>query len=268
MDERTSLIIYTDYPARLESARQLLSRLDKPTPQVLIEARIVTMNTQTARDLGIQWSFSSSNNSFNQAFEINHPAQSALDFYTFGVGGMIGKTMWNLNAQLSALETSSDVKIIAAPKVMTLNNVKATVAQGTQIPYAQPSTVGGVGVATSTVFKDATIQLDVTPHVTPDKRVRMKIDAKQDTPGTTSYSGGIGIDTRKVTTELLVDDGNIVVIGGVLSDTTTISKDMTPGLSKVPILGRLFKREAENVNRQELLIFISPKIVEANRSPS
>ena len=267
VDERTSLIIFTDYPARLEAGRQLLTRLDKPTPQVLIEARIVTMNTQTARDLGIRWNFSTSNSSFAQAFEINHPATGALDFYTFGVGGLIGKTMWNLNAELSALESSSDVKIIAAPKVMTLNNVKATVSQGTQIPYAQPSTVGGVGVATSTIFKDAVIQLDVTPHVTPDKRVRMQIEAKQDTPGTTTYTGGVGIDTRKVTTELLVDDGNIVVIGGVLSDTTSINKDMTPGLHKVPILGRLFKREAESTNRQELLIFISPKIVEAQRTP-
>lgn len=266
VDERTSLIIYTDYPSRIEKARQLLGRLDKPTPQVLIEARIVTMKTETARDLGISWTFASANSSFAQAFSVNHPASGALDKYTFGVGGLIGKTAWSLDAQLSALETSTDLKIIAAPKVMTLNNVKATVAQGTQIPYAQPSTVGGVGVATSTIFKDATIQLDVTPHVTPDKRVRMQIEAKQDTPGTVTYSGGVGIDTRKVTTELLVDDGNIVVIGGVLSDTTNISKEGTPGLSKVPVLGRLFKRDNETTNRMELLIFISPKIVEAQRT--
>jgi type IV pilus assembly protein PilQ len=150
---------------------------------------------------------------------------------------------------------------------MTLDNVKAVVTQGTQVPYLQ---VGDTAAnVTATAFKDATLELQVTPHITPDHKVRMLINAKQDTVSTTVYSVGQGtepgIDTRKIQTELLVDDGNVVVIGGVIDNESSVVKSTTPGLSDIPILGRLFRTDSTDDKRNELLIFISPKIVEVTR---
>jgi type IV pilus assembly protein PilQ len=157
--------------------------------------------------------------------------------------------------------------VVAAPRVLTLDNVKAVVTQGTQVPYL---TVGDTAAnITATSFKDAVLELQVTPHITPDRKVRMLINAKQDTVSTTIYTIGNssepGIDTRKIQTELLVDDGNVIVIGGVIDNESNYQKQSTPGLSDIPILGRLFKTEQTDDQRNELLIFISPKIVEVSK---
>ncbi len=135
------------------------------------------------------------------------------------------------------------------------------------MPYLQ---VGDTAAnVTATAFKDAVLELQVTPHITPDRKVRMLINAKQDTVSTTIYTIGNssepGIDTRKIQTELLVDDGNVIVIGGVIDNESTFNKTTTPGLSDIPILGRLFKSEQTDDSRNELLIFISPKIVEVSK---
>ncbi len=145
---------------------------------------------------------------------------------------------------------------------MTMNNVKAVISQGNQIPYLQQS-AADVGVV-STVFKDAIVELQVTPHITPDGKVRLEIEAKQDEPNPTITGGADqpAISTRKIKTELLVADGCIVVIGGVMRETQGYSLDTTPGLKDIPLLGRLFKQESKTRTKEELLIFISPKIVE------
>lgn len=265
IDERTSLIIYSDYPARIESARQLLARLDKATPQVLIEARIVTLRSQASRSLGINWSFSTDHTTVDpgltQQFQINVPPPGPSTF-GFNMGQLIGKTFLQVEATISALETSQDLKIIASPKVLTLNNVEAQIKQGTQIPYQN---IGlGNANATSTEFKDATVELKVTPHITPDQKVRLKIFAKQDEPGT-EFNGQTSIDKREITTELLVDDGNVIVIGGVIRDRSETGNSGTPGLNKIPLLGRLFRKDTSIEEQAELLIFISPKIVEVQK---
>lgn len=267
VDPRSSLIIYTDFPARIDMARSLLARLDRATPQVLIEARIVTMRTQTDKSIGIAWSFSSNRGNFSQDFSVNHPVTvSPNDFYQFSIGQLTGN-VWSLDLKLSALETAEELKIVAAPKVLTLNNVKAKVSQGTQIPYLVASTATNTaGSLASTEFKDATVELQVIPHITPDRKVRLEIEAKQDEPGVVINSQ-TSIDTRKIQTELLVDDGNIVVIGGVIRDRADYIKDATPGLHKIPILGRLFQHEEVIADKTELLIFISPKIVEPTGPP-
>lgn len=261
IDERTSLVIYSDYPARIEKARQLLARLDKPTSQVIIEARIVTVRVQSSKDLGITWNLTTTHTTtdpgLTQSFVVDVPTPSPSSF-AFSMGQLIDKTLLQVDATISALETMGKSKVIAAPKVLTLNNVKAVISQGTQIPYLKLNEQG----VTSTEFKDATVELAVTPHITPDRKVRLQINAKQDEPGAT-FNGQTGIDTRKINTELLVEDGNIVVIGGVMRNTESKTIEETPGLAKIPLLGALFKHKNEQTDKVELLIFICPKIVEA-----
>ncbi len=271
VDERTSLIIYTDYPARVAYARQLLARLDRPTPQVLIEARIITLSSENQRTLGANLQFSTqyptTATGNAQGFQIN-PATAAFP-NQFGaiVAQLVGKTLVSVDLQIQALQTVSQTRVVAAPRILTLDNVKAIVSSGQEIPYLQ---VGDTAAnVTATAFKDVLLELAVTPHITPDRKVRMLINAKQDTVSTTIYnvgnSGEPAIDTNKIQTELLVDDGNVIVIGGVIDNTSTMNKSSTPGLSDIPILGRLFRTDTTDDKRNELLIFISPKIVEVSK---
>ena len=272
VDERTSLIIYTDYPARLTNARQLLARLDRPTPQVLIEARIITLTSETKRQLGANLQFSSqqpipAGSQNSQGFQLNPATVAFPNQFSAAIASLVGNTLLQIDISIQALQAVNLARVVAAPRVMTLDNVKAVVTQGTQVPYLQ---VGDTAAnVTATAFKDATLELQVTPHITPDHKVRMLINAKQDTVSTTVYSVGQGtepgIDTRKIQTELLVDDGNVVVIGGVIDNESSVVKSTTPGLSDIPILGRLFRTDSTDDKRNELLIFISPKIVEVTR---
>ena len=269
VDERSSLVIYTDYPNRIDAARNLLGRLDRATAQVMIEARIVTASREATKALGTDWSvrFQKSNVitlddtpvAGTRTFQINQPTDP---FFGFSIASLWGDTLASIDFKLSALETASQVNIVAAPKVLTINNVKAVISQGQQIPYLVRSDYG----SSSTQFKDAVVELQVTPHITPDKKVRLEINAKQDEPTAKDYTVGDssvpGIDTRKITTELLVDDGQVIVIGGVMRSREEESNEGTPGLSRVPILGWLFKTQTTASQKSELLIFISPQIVD------
>lgn len=272
VDDRSSLIIYSDFPARIENARRLLTRLDRATPQVLIEARIVTMSSDASRDLGINWSVQGRSGAakaglptFSRDFAVNIPATIP---FSFSIAEVINNTLMNVDLKLAAQEQISRVNVLAAPRVLTLNHKKAVINQGQQIPYLKLSDLN----VASTEFKDAVLELQVTPHITPDRKIRLEIMAKQDEPTSTQYQVGTssvpGIDSRRINTELLVDDGNIVVIGGVLRRNDTESTTSTPGLSKVPILGRLFRIDGTRNIRQELVIFISPKIIEATSPPT
>lgn len=272
VDERTSLIIYSDYPARIENARQLMAKLDKATPQVLIEARIVRLSTKAEKDLGIRWRFQSdfgttgsSHRQANSDFLVNHPTPG--DLFKFSYAQLAG-ALWSIDLQLSALETATQGKILSAPKVLTVNNVKAVISQGTQIPYlsanqASPVSGGATATAATTEFRNAVLELQVTPHITPDRKVRLEMQVTQDKPSGELVQGQPVLDTRKITTELLVDDGNTIVIGGVLEDNDSRSMEGTPGLDRIPILGRLFKNEIVKKDKSEMLIFICPKIVDA-----
>lgn len=268
VDERTSLIIYSDYPARIENARQLIARLDKPASQVLIEARIAQLSTAATRDLGIRWDLSSRNTNPTTDFIVNHAVTGDLFHFTYGQ--LIGKALWNIDMTLSALETASQGKVISAPRVLTLNNVKAVISQGTQIPYLQASqavpggTAGqGAGTIASVTFQQAVLELQVTPHITPDRKIRLEIQAKEDRPNGQTVNGQPELDTRSVTTELLVEDGNTIVIGGVIQEDDNQNSDATPGMSNIPLIGNFFKKNSISRSKTEMLIFISPKIVDA-----
>jgi type IV pilus assembly protein PilQ len=275
VDDRTNLILYSDYPAYIQSARELLAKLDLPTPQVLIEGRIVQLNSSASRELGITWNFDSTsvNNSGVHQYlgnlAINH-AVAATSTMGFGFGQILGQTLYNVDIQIQAAESAGKGKIVSAPRVLTLDNVEATIVQGTQIPYRKLSEFG----VTTTEFKDATLELKVTPHITPDQKVRLEIKAKKEQPDFTQLVGADAapaIQTRRVTTELLVADGDTIVIGGVIEDSESLNESRTPGLSQVPILGALFKNQRYQKAKNELLIFMSPRIantgvpVRANR---
>jgi type IV pilus assembly protein PilQ len=266
VDERSSLVIYTDYPARIETAKNLLARLDRATTQVMIEARIVTATQTITRLLGTEWHAKFERYGITpipgtRNFEVNRPADP---FFGFSIASLWGQTLASIDFKLSALETSQEVNIVAAPKVLTINNMKAVISQGTQIPYLVRSDYG----SSSTQFKDAVVELQVTPHITPDQKVRLEIQAKQDEPTIKDYQVGDssvpGIETRKITTELLVEDGQVIVIGGVMRNREEESNRGTPGLKNIPILGWLFKNVTEAKDKTELLIFISPQIVESS----
>jgi type IV pilus assembly protein PilQ len=264
VDQRTGTILYTDYPARIDAARGIIRRLDKPTDQVLIEARIVQLNTTASRDLGVQWGFNltkTTDHQVNTSYAVDHPV-AATSTANLSVGKLVGTTLWNLDLRLLAAEQAGRGKIISAPRVLTMNHVKATISQGTQIPYQAQSEDG-----ISTVFKDATLELQVTPHVTPDGRVRLQIQAKKEAPNYTQVIPGQppAIDSRKVDTELLVDDGATVVIGGIIEENESDTESRTPGLHKVPMLGHLFKSQSSRLEKNELLIFINPQIVDVSR---
>jgi type IV pilus assembly protein PilQ len=166
-----------------------------------------------------------------------------------------------LNLRISALETIAAVKNIAKPSVLTINGQKATIKQGIQLPY-QTAAVGGGGTAVPNVqFKDVVLQLDVTPIVSPDGRIMMEVELKRDTNGVQDTSAGPAINTKEVKTKVIVEDGQTIVIGGVIDEQSTTTNAGVPGLVRVPLLKYLFGRETADTRNSELLIFITPLLV-------
>jgi type IV pilus assembly protein PilQ len=296
VDERTNVIIARDIAGNLNHVEELVRSLDTQTPQVLIEARIVEATSNYNRDIGIQWGGSSSfsaatgnatglsfpsavsvsggnydNNSptaglspFTRTvttpnFAVNLPAAVGTDS-----GGALGMSLgsidnaFNLALRLSALESSGLVRIVSNPRILTLDNHDARINQGTLIPYSQ---VSAQGVQTS--FQEAKLQLLVKPHVTADGSVSMHIKINRDEPdfNQTAANGAPTILKREAETELLVMDGHTAVIGGIFTRNTGRNLDQVPFFGDIPIIGVLFQRRRANDQRGELVIFITPRIV-------
>jgi type IV pilus assembly protein PilQ len=256
IDDRTNSVIYSDYPYFLNNAKQLLARLDKPKSQVLIEARIVRVNTSYDWQVGFEWSWGTDKNTFLNDFQVNVPV-SANALMGFSLGRVAGNS---IDVELTALETTGEGKVISAPRVLTLDGIEAVISQGVEVPYLQLSDSG----TASTAFRKAVLELKVKPHITPDGKVRMEVHAKKEDPDFSQSIGSTGqppIDTREIITELIIDNGNTVVIGGVIEDTESLSQDRTPGLSSIPIVGNLFTANKSTSEKNELLIFITPRVV-------
>ena len=259
-DARTKLVIFKDYPARIRTARELLDRLDRPTPQVLIEARLVQVDLSASHNLGITWLFDYDGRGVTTTnesdFIVNLPSTGAgaASSFGFGIGRMLGTTLWDLDLRIAAMEQTTAARVIASPRVVTLDGVAAKIEQGTRIATLTESESGG----TTTEYVDATLNLSVTPSITPDDRVRMKIDVKQDSP----VAGSTDINTRNVNTELLVQSENIVVIGGIIGEQTDEVQSKVPVLGDIPWVGKLFQSKSTRRQRSELLVFISPKIIQ------
>jgi Type II secretory pathway, component HofQ len=244
---------------------------DEPV-RIRIEARITEVSEEALRELGINWNALFSNASVPQAWSLGvgsnlevgsppspipglspTPGGIAILSYQRGV-------LNALNLRISALERIGFVKNIAKPSVLTINGQKATIKQGVQVPY-QTAAVGGGGTAVPNVqFKDIVLQLDVTPIVSPDGRIMMEVELKRDTVGVQTPSGP-AINTKEVKTKVIVEDGQTIVIGGVIDDQRNITNEGIPGLVRVPLLKYLFGQERVSTRNSELLIFITPLLV-------
>jgi len=262
VDDRTNLIIITDTADVIAQAKELVMQLDAVTPQVIIEARVVEASTAFTRDLGIQWSATvGPQQSGNLGGQIQYDAAvNLLRGSNLGTIGLnftkIGGFAMTLDAQLTASETQNKTKIISAPKVVTLDNKAATIKQGLQYPYNKLDADGN----TTTEFIDIVLQLTVTPHVTPDDRISMNIKVtKSDLAGIVNNQQSF--NTIESENELLDDDGETVVIAGILKTTATVDESGVPGLKNIPLLGWLFKNRGVIDNKQELLIFLTPRIL-------
>ena len=264
-DERTSRVIVKDIQTALDEMRALLKTLDAPEKQVMIEARIVEASSNFTRDLGVQWGLSYKDgsasllgiNSVDSTFGgvVSPAGPGTSGSGGVGMGVSFGKLTSNiqLDMRLAAAATIGQVKIISTPKVVTLNNKAAKISQGQSIPYQTTSAEG-----TKTEFVEAALTLEVTPHITADGAVSMKIKASNNSPGTGSPPP---INKKEATTELVVANGETTVIGGIYVDSDTESDTGIPFLADIPLLGWLFKSNSKVKTKTELLIFITPKLV-------
>ncbi|MBT3310393.1 MAG: type IV pilus secretin PilQ [Desulfobacterales bacterium] len=271
VDARTNQIIITDVAEKVEQAKDLVQRLDKVTPQVVIEARIVEVSESFSRELGTEWGVGTRDASGNLSpivgqqgvatweVAMNHPAASTGSL-AYNFSRIVG-TPFSLNAKLHAAEVQGDGKIISSPKIVTLDNKQAKISQGLEYPYQKSDGDGN----TVTEFKSIKLELTVTPHVTPDNRISMQINiSKNDVE---ALIGGVpSLATNSANTELLVNNGDTIVIGGIIKTTTASGENAFPGLSKIPVLGWLFKSKSFSTKKNELLIFITPNIVQLEKS--
>lgn len=296
VDERTNVLIVRDIVDQLDDVEELVRTLDTQTPQVLIEARIVEATSQYTRDVGIQWggdvAMSSANGNptglvfpnnvgfTGGNYDIQSPTQGLSPFTQqvqppnylvnlpaitgTGQGGALGITLGsvggnvNLNVRLSAAEANGTVRIVSSPRILTLTNHEAHIAQGTLIPFSQVSAQG-----VNTAFQEAKLELRVTPQVTADGSVLMAVKLTRDEPDftRTSTRGDPTILKREAETTLLIPDGNTAVIGGIYTRNTGRNVDQVPFFGDIPVLGVLFQRRRVRDERNELLIFLTPRIV-------
>ena len=297
VDTRTNTLIVKDIQEALLRAEGIVRNLDTQTPEVLIEARIVEAATSFSRQAGIQWGgnvnfaptygnptglifpnilaiagaaddpaapVSGLQGVSTPNFAVNMPAPIGLNNGA-GLGFVFGSAggAANLNLRLSAAENSGTIKTISSPRVVTVDNVDASISQGVSVPFSQTSAAG-----VSTTFIEARLELRVTPHVTQDGSIQLKIAAanNQPNPQLTGSNGQPSISRREARTEVLVKDGETTVIGGIYTRRNSEAWNEVPVLARLPVLGWLFKKKAVTDDRTELLIFVTPRIV--NRSQS
>ncbi len=284
-DPRTNQLFVSDIATKLEEVQSFLGKIDIPVRQVIIEARIVEANDTFSRNLGVRLGFASKtagagygNNYTNVVSPITNPltggtwdSSPALSLPAAAINGVnpgsVAVSLFSNTAgrflalELSALEADGRGKIISSPRVVTANNIKALIEQGTELPY-QAATSSG---ATSVQFRKANLKLEVTPQITPEGNVLLDVDVNKDSVGIQTTSG-FAIDTKHVQTQVLVENGGTVVIGGIYSQTESNNVNKVPLLGDIPILGNFFKDNAKVNNRTELLVFLTPRVLNDSMS--
>lgn len=284
VDERTNSLLLRDLSENIMVIKDIIESLDIPVKQVQIEARIVTVNEGNLDELGVRWGFSNTNGSataggsiesnlaavglydggkdglpvddfLNVNLGLSNPAASSIAFQVAKFGSNL-----LLDLELSALQSESKAEIISSPRLITTNKKPAYIEQGTEIPYLESSSSG----ATTVAFKKAVLSLMVTPQITPDNRLVLDLIVTQDRPGQIVKTGtgeAVAIETQRIGTQVLVDNGETVVLGGIYQHSLSNSVEKVPLLGDLPLLGVLFRRSSENIGKKELLIFVTPKVV-------
>ena len=280
VDARTNTLLVQDTISRVDEVRNMVKSLDVPVRQVSVEARIVIASDTFGKELGARFGVTkigssggitsgSSESTGSIASELASGSEVGVpslgdrlnvNLPVVGAAGSLGFSLlakdYLLDLELSALQAESKGDIVSSPRVVTADKKKALIEQGVEIPYLQASSSG----ATSVSFKKAVLSLEVTPQVTPDEHVIMDLKVNQDTVGSV-YSGVPSINTREINTQVLVDNGQTVVLGGVHEETNNNDTTKVPVLSDLPYLGKLFQKNVKSTNKRELLIFVTPKIM-------
>jgi type IV pilus assembly protein PilQ len=266
VDERISSIIVKDIESNMPKVEELIKTLDRATPQVLIEARIVEVNTSVSREFGIRWGITG--HTYDKTINLGGLTPYIVDFPS-GAGpgsgsgitfGFINKARTlGLDLEISALETSGKLKIISNPRIITVDNKEAFISQGKSIPVRKLTSEGTV----STEYKDVKLELKVKPHITPEGSIILKVEAKKEEldPTVPSVEGVPGTDKKEAKTNVIIRDGETLVIGGIYKTTESDSEGGVPGAKNIPILGWLFKNKKREHRTNELLIFITPRII-------
>ena len=286
IDERTNTLLINDTAEKLDQVRALINRLDIPVRQVLIESRIVVATDDFNKELGFRvganrnttngstedgFIMSGDNdgveNIFNgedlgdERFNVNLPASNVAGSLGLALAKLPFGTL--LELELSAMQAEGTGEVISSPRIITANQHEAYIEQGVEIPYLEASSSG----ATSVSFRKAVLALKVTPHITPDDRIIMDLTVNKDTVGEIFGEGNFqipSIDTREVNTQVLVDNGETVVLGGIYEQEILDQETKVPFFGDLPFIGRLFKRTVHDDNKSELLVFVTPKIVREN----
>lgn len=296
IDTRTNTLLIQDTTDKLAELRKLIARLDVPVRQVMIESRIVVANDDFSKEIGVRFGATGvEENGDDGVFAVTGSANGTDDIVNdaldnlqatgqqFPVGvpdledrlianlpaaGTTGKlalailsSNYLLDLELSALQTEGRGEVISNPRVITSDQTTARIEQGVEIPFQQATSSG----ATSITFKKAVLSLEVTPHITPDDRISMDLSVNKDSVGQI-FVGVPSIDTREVQTQVLVDNGQTVVLGGIFEEASNVSKTQVPLLGDLPILGRLFRNDVNTANRNELLIFVTPRTIDQRLS--
>ena len=283
VDDRTNAVILTDTAGRIAEIRDVIAHLDVPVRQVVIESRIVNANANFSTQLGIRWGGAALRTRGGTTVKLGgglaaleelqrsatdgaglpaSPDGPVTDLGVSGNGttrfgiGVTDSADYLLDVEISALASEGHAEVIARPTLITTDKQPATIQSGVEIPYQEASSSG----ATSTSFKEAVLSLAVTPRITPDERIIMDLAVHQDSVGQL-YNGVPSIDTTSVTTRVLVENGATIVLGGMFRTNRNLEIARTPLLGDVPVLGRLFRRTLKRNDKQELLIFITPRIV-------
>jgi type IV pilus assembly protein PilQ len=267
VDERNNQVIFTDIAEKVKQAREIVAKIDTVTAQVSIEARVVEANSSFNREIGFDWGTITID-----AFKIggalktgpttlqanNVPSTFRPDNQMgFNFSTLFGTNISIVDAKLSASELEGKTTIISSPKVVTLNHKEAVIKQGLEVPYLERDSSGNA----TTVYKKVDLLLKVTPNVSLDQRIVMKIFiTKNDIVDQNAL--GPTVSTNEALTEILVEDGDTIVIGGILKDTKKLTDSGIPGLKKLPALGWLFRSEMTDLKKNELLIFITPRIIQ------
>ncbi|GHA05750.1 type IV pilus secretin PilQ family protein [Oceanisphaera arctica] len=276
VDDRTNMLVIKDTQQSIDNIKRMLSLLDIPIKQVVIEARMVTIDDGFEEAFGVRWGYSNDSSSgSNQqsvsgtlegiragvndnSLNVNLPAAGAAGNIAFQVAKLGGGRL--LDLELSALERENRAEIIASPRVTTSNQKPALIEQGTQVPFSSASDGG-----TQVEFQDAVLSLKVTPQITPDNRVVLDLTITQDSIGERipQATGGeaVAINTQSITTQVLVNDGETLVLGGIFQQNILRSVAKVPLLGDIPVVGRLFKTTSDSNKKRELIIFVTPRIV-------